>query len=378
MDAEIAVVGKGMIGSAAARHLAESGRSVALIGPDEPEDRRSWAGPFCSHPDEGRITRIAGRSPVWSLMAARSIERYEDIAARSGIDFHDGRGLVVTLPAAQEWVDNGAAVGGDARLVDPRWVADTTGIVLSGEHPVLYEGAPAGHINPRRLVAAQVRLAAAAGARVVTEAVTALVRHRDRIELRTATQSVEAQRVLLATGAFGSELLDVELDVRRSPRTTVTAEIADDGRIPSLICMDPPDERLEDIYWVPPVRYPDGRVALKIGGSLRREVTVSPAELGDWFRGEGDPTEIDALQRCVEGLLPGVEVRSWAQRPCVVTNTPSDHPYIGWVDDEVAVAIGGNGAAAKSSDEIGRLAATLFAPDGWTDEIDAATFAPRS
>ena len=70
---DVAVVGRGLIGSAAARHLAESGMQVVVIGPDEPADRRLSLGPFCSHPDEGRITRVAGRTPIWSQMAARSI-----------------------------------------------------------------------------------------------------------------------------------------------------------------------------------------------------------------------------------------------------------------------------------------------------------------
>ena len=34
----LAVIGRGMIGSAAARHLSKMGHDVALIGPDEPAD----------------------------------------------------------------------------------------------------------------------------------------------------------------------------------------------------------------------------------------------------------------------------------------------------------------------------------------------------
>ena len=66
---EVAVIGRGLIGSAAARHLAEAGHKVVVVGPDEPPDRRTSQGPFCSHPDEGRITRIAGRTRVWSELA---------------------------------------------------------------------------------------------------------------------------------------------------------------------------------------------------------------------------------------------------------------------------------------------------------------------
>ena len=95
---DVAVIGRGMIGSAAGRHLAESGRRVALIGPGEPADRRTSDGPFCSHPDEGRITRIAGRNEMWTEVAARSCERYADIEARSGIRFHTPCGVIVGYP----------------------------------------------------------------------------------------------------------------------------------------------------------------------------------------------------------------------------------------------------------------------------------------
>ena len=58
---------------------------MALIGPDEAPERTGWPGPFSSHPDEGRITRIAGRTELWTEVAARSVARYPDIEARSGI-----------------------------------------------------------------------------------------------------------------------------------------------------------------------------------------------------------------------------------------------------------------------------------------------------
>ena len=39
----------------------------------------------------------------------------------------------------------------------------------------------------------------------------------------------------------------------------------------------------------------------------------------------------------------------------MITGTPTGHPYVGWIDDGLAVALAGNGSAAKSSDELGRL-----------------------
>ena len=52
---KLAVIGRGMIGAAAARHLSKMGHDVALIGPDEPADFSRHDGVFGSHYDEGRI-----------------------------------------------------------------------------------------------------------------------------------------------------------------------------------------------------------------------------------------------------------------------------------------------------------------------------------
>lgn len=375
---DVAVVGRGMIGAAAARHLAESGRRVALVGPDEPADRPRWNGPFSSHADEGRITRISDADPVWALAAQRSIDRYADIAARSGIDFHDPRGLVVAADDIDDWLTTGAGAGADVVAVDPAQLAAETGIVVPEGQGVAREGPPAGLINPRRLVRAQTALAAEAGAALVNEVATELTPIDGGIEVGGGWGAVRADRVVVATGAFGHGLIDRRLRVVRRPRTVLVVELDEPSggatagpslaRLPSLITREAPDDRLARIYWVPPVRYPDGRVCLKIGGSLATEPSIgdgpeADAELIEWFHGDGDPVEADALRHCVEALLPGFAIRSTTSLPCVYTGTPSGYPAIDHVDERVAVAIGGNGSAAKSSDELGRLAAALVADD---------------
>jgi sarcosine oxidase len=128
---------------------------------------------------------------------------------------------------------------------------------------------------------------------------------------------------------------------------------------------------------VPPVRYPDGRVCLKIGGSPATGPVLDPSDLVDWYRSDGDATEAAALEASLRALLPGVELASISTAPCVVTATPSGYPYLGFAGGEVAVAVAGNGSAAKSSDELGRLAASLLSADGWTDSLDRALFEPR-
>lgn len=97
----VAVIGKGLIGSAAARHLARQTEGVVLIGPDEPTVRADHDDVFGSHYDEGRIYRILDSDPIWARLAERSIARYAEIEAQSGIQFQERVGMLgVTMRAA--------------------------------------------------------------------------------------------------------------------------------------------------------------------------------------------------------------------------------------------------------------------------------------
>lgn len=121
------VVGRGMMGAAAARHLAETVDGVALIGPGEPADIKSHQGVFASHYDEARITRTIDGDADWALLANRSIARYADIAARSGVEFYAPVGCLMVGPQR----------GGDNPFVDDvREAATRLGVateLLDGE-----------------------------------------------------------------------------------------------------------------------------------------------------------------------------------------------------------------------------------------------------
>jgi sarcosine oxidase len=114
-----------------------------------------------------------------------------------------------------------------------------------------------------------------------------------------------------------------------------------------------------DLYMLPPVRYPDGRLYLKIGGEVSSPLIESGAEMAAWFRGGGDREVGARLMAEMRRVLPGLSVEAESVGPCAVVWTETGFPYIAEAGDGAVVLCGGNGAAAKCGDELGRLGALV-------------------
>ncbi|MCJ8518429.1 sarcosine oxidase [Pseudorhizobium tarimense] len=373
------VIGGGMMGAAAARHLSEHADGIALIGQGEPPDYHTHQGVFASHYDEARITRRFDADPLWASFAARSIERYGDIETRSGIRFYTEAGCLFAGPEPQSDADylrraadvakaTGLAV---ERLGAPKLASRFPQFAFPLHLFGYYEDTDAGHINPRALVRAQKAIAAEQGTRCIDAVVTAVREEGRQVQVDTADGVVyQAQRVLIATGAFSNfhNLLPRPLDFRAAPRTVVFFELDEArlerfGTMPSTIVFT---EREEDhVYILPPLRYPDSKVYLKLGGDIESGSLGSLDDVRTWFRSSGDPAEARRLTETALQLMPELSGCRTTSAPCVATFTPTAHPYAGFLpSSKVAVLTGGNFVAAKSSDELGRLGALLMREGG--------------
>ena len=146
-------------------------------------------------------------------------------------------------------------------------------------------------------------------------------------------------------------------------RTVFFAEVSDAdleqlAGMPSLIVAGRVQD--ENFYLLPPILYPDGRHYIKIGGDPTDLPMVDEAAARSWYHGEGSRSAADHIARLFAEVMPSFKPASVHTAPCVTTYTPHGYPFIGFVGSErIAVVTGGNGAAAKSSDEIGRLGASL-------------------
>ncbi|NNG72709.1 FAD-dependent oxidoreductase [Rhizobium laguerreae] len=387
VDFKYIVVGRGLMGAAAARHLARQVDGVAVIGPDEPDDRKAHQGVFASHYDEGRITRTIDPDRNWALLANRSIGRYGEIARDSGIDFYREAGCVVVAPTQSDYLERtrqaAISLGVETRLLD--------GAGLKAAFPFfafpdggagVFEAKGAGHISPRSLVKAQSLLAEKAGATVIRDYVVSIRSEGGVAVVETSGgRTCRGEKVLLAAGGFSiaENLLPRPLAMTVYARTVTLFEVgeADAARLaamPSLILR----ATGIDIYLLPPIRYPDGKFYLKIGGDPDDMALSSEADMRAWFRTEGRDTVRAHLKRIVEGLVPDIVPLSISTAACVVSHTESGYPMIGYTSSpEIAVLTGCAGTSAKSSDEIGRLGAELLLSGGIGEQGYSADFTPQ-
>lgn len=352
----VAVVGKGMIGSAAARHLAAQGHRVTLVGPDEPADFATHNGVFGAHYDAARIVRSIDPDPVWQRLAQATLPRLPQLEAASGLQLHHGCGFLAV--SERPWSPGSSA---------PKTVPGHP-FRLGTTSCLQAQDAPAGWVNPRQLVRAQTLIAVAAGAQLIRMPVWALRERGNQVRLILDDGSeLLVDRALVCAGAFSAPLgLAGELPLQANGRITLLAQVTAAQRqqwadMPALIhqCLDAP---LSAIYLVPPVRYPDGHWYLKLGTSSLDHPLATLNELVGWYREPAAEADIELLRSALSKLLPELVEAPLRTDACAVTNTPTGYPVIDWLSPgRVAVACGGNGQAAKCSDELGRLAASLIA-----------------
>lgn len=395
MDAtayDLAVIGAGPLGSATARHAAEAGARVLLIGPEEPADPTTHEGTWAGYYDQGRLCHVLEVPLVTSLLAMRSRRRFPELISRTGIDFLTPTHSVTVLPgepapgSGSLWFDRGVLARNAADLGVPveeldesQLAAAYPGLAFEPGHVALRER-DAYILDPRGLVRAELAAATAASAQVVRDEVVSYKVADGVAQLRAADgTSWSAEKVVVATGAAtnATGLLERDLAMTTYGATVVLAEVdgPDAVHMPTMMMMKIRDgEMLFGGIVMAPVRYPDGRWYVKVSGSsLLQNPLETRSEIAAWVRTGGNAADLDETGELLAELLPGVAFRSMRTRPCLVCATPSDRPYIDWADDRTVVLVEGE-RGAMAADEIGRLAAGLALEGQWRDPMPQAVF----
>jgi len=399
MDApifEACVVGAGLVGSAAAKYLAtKEGKGVVLVGPSEALQDSLEA--FGCHADEGRITRRLDVDSVWAELATRSMARYAQIEEESGVKFHAAVGCLAVGRRGGSYLEAVAETakrsGVELRELDedslrakwPYLRLDASLFEDHGEYAGLYEEGQAGHLSPRKLVAAQLALFTKLGGTHVEDVVERLTKDDNIFTLSTSSgRLVRAKRVLVATNAFTNfhRLLPRRLALRLTTQTTVRKRVAlPKATMPAVIVkagaapFGAEEKKLDACYVLPPVEYDDGAYSVKIGhGTHFEHDLASKHDVLRWYRGETPDANADRdlaalLHRLFfyggsddESLLAAPPDDDTTVVRCVIPKTPTKRPYLHSFEADLACCVGCNGYAAKSSDELGRLAASMLLP----------------
>jgi len=378
------------MGAAAMRYLSQVPARVGVIGPDEPADLETHQGVFASHYDQGRITRRLSKDVVWATLAQQAIGQYRAIEAQSGIQFYFPRGGLFVAPpgAAGDYL---VRVGEIGRRLDVAY-EQLTATELQDRLPLLrfpdnclavLEAPPAGYINPRELIKAQLAIARQQGASIIRETAVAVAGDHRGVSVTTQDGlSYRADKVLIAAGAFTNcfDLLRRKLALRVKSETIILARVpaAEAARLQTMptVIYRIESPVLKDIYLLPPIQYPDGRFYVKMGCDTSADQTLYTLDdMRAWMTGGDSDVVAEAMAAAVRTIIPGLKALAWETKRCLITYTPHGKPFIDEVEaGRVYVATGGNGSSAKSSDAIGRLAADLVAQGKWAAELEPDLF----
>ncbi len=378
---DVAIIGLGAVGSAAALQLAR--RKADVIGFDRFEPPHG----FGSSHGETRVTRLAiGEGDHLTPMAIRSHQLWRDIERESSASILSETGALIVSShdnAAQTHVSGffGKTVAAaqnfdiaheilDAAQVRARWPQFNL-----DDSEFAYFEPTAGFVRPEIAIAAQLQLARAHhGAEIhMDETVRGFERIGDTVVIATDKSRYAASRLIVAAGAWLPELIPEYAHLFTIYRQTQFWFEVDDvaafspQHFPVFIWELRNSRR--GIYGFPAL---DGAGAIKIASEEFAETTT--AETAD---GEISPSEIDAVYELVAPHVRGVAPRCVRATACLYTVT-SDFGFVIDAHPEcelVLIASPCSGHGFKHSPAIGEALADMAL--GNTPRFNLAPFRLR-
>ncbi|SEB60577.1 sarcosine oxidase [Paramicrobacterium humi] len=354
--ADIAVVGTGAIGAAAAWRLAERGADVVAFERFAPGHALG-----SSHGDTRLFREACLEHPDLTPMAQSSRALFRELEALSGDELLTITGGVMIGAADSSVVSGTVAAAERAGL--PLEHLDAAGVrerfpqhAGIGDRDVAVLDPGAGVARPERTVRAAAAAASARGARIITGTrVTAIEPGTDGVVIRTADAAWHVDRVILAAGAWLPGFAPwLRLTPIRTPLTWLSPR--EHGDTAFAVAAFPVVVRqldAENVLW--------GHGALD-GGLVK----IGRGDIWGEERPGIDPDHVDRgvtsddwrlLSPLVSRALPGLEPVPSRVEPCMITLSPDDQFVIGASPDSerVIVAGGDSGHAFKHCLAIGEV-----------------------
>jgi sarcosine oxidase len=343
VDAEVVVVGGGVMGLATAGSLARAGADVILLERFEiGHDRGSSHAPT-------RIFRFLYHDPLYVRMAQASLPLWRGLEEASGHDLlrmtggiqvdsprqlNQHRQAMETCGASVEMLD------ADERRARASWLD-------VGDAPAMW--APdLGVLAAETTVAVMRTLAERAGAVVrETSAVTTMDADDDGVTIRTAADEIRARRCVVAAGAWTADLLgpvglSIPLSVTREQVLYFDGDTT--GMVPFVHGLG---------HWVYAIPAEGQPGAFKIA-----EHRTGAATSGDARTFDLDAAGEQRLRDYVRRFLPTIDPEPVGFTTCLYTNTP-DTDFVLDRRGPVVVVSACSGHGFKFAPLIGEIAAAL-------------------
>ncbi|MGY1636134.1 FAD-dependent oxidoreductase [Geodermatophilus sp. SYSU D00742] len=347
---EVAVVGAGLMGAAAAWELARRGVSVALVEALDPGHRRG-----SSH-GTSRIIRRAYADPFYVRLTSRAFDRWAEAESDLGVPLLQTTG----------GLDHGAArdPAGLAELMQregvrhellPAAEAEARWPGMRFDGPVLFHP-EAAVLDADAAVAAWVRRVGELGGTVLGRTrVVAVEPHGDGVLVGTDGPAVVADRVVLAAGPWLPELArSVGVPLGLPPLTVTQQQVFHFRRRDASVAWPTFVHKGElQLFGLPSGAdggpEPAFKVAQHDGGT---PTTASGRD------GVVDPASRERVVRYVAESLPGLDPEPVAEASCLYTVTPTEDFLLDRAGPVVVVSPC-SGHGAKFAALVGELAADL-------------------
>jgi sarcosine oxidase len=372
-DFDVLVIGRGLLASAGARHLTKENIKVGLLGPTEQQCLKSGR-VFASHFDNTRVQRTLGQDEIWTRLNRDSVKSWTELQNETGISFFQENGCIYLNTRTDEYLNAAPALADQFNLSFETIENNAALNQISDYFQIsenvtgLFESKSAGWINPKKLVSAQLQSFKSFGGIEINDYAVDISRSGDSWLIRTSSgQELSATRVLVAAGSFSNyfNLLPRQLDFQNKSEVVIMAKLSVEDFLkmkdmPSLL-FEKKVEEFDGIYLTAPTQVEDGSYIMKMGLNQKIDRDINDqAAMEDWFA-LGDYRDFaPVLERELRKLFPEIEFLETHLKPCVISRTATENPYIGEVDSGLFVLLGCNGYSAMSSDAQGRQAAALI------------------
>jgi sarcosine oxidase len=355
-DAEVAVIGTGVMGSMALWRLAERGVSVLGFEQFQPGHNRG-----SSH-GESRVFRVASHEdPRYVPLALQALDLWRDLERASGAKLLTMTGIHYIGPPEGKIVSGArrsAQEHGlryhllDREQMQRRFPQHR----LNPEDVAVYQDA-AGILLPEAAILAATRRAETLGACLLRNTrVERIERAGGFVEVSTGASTYRVRRVVVAVGSWlGGFLPDLELpvEVARQVLAWFPIRSSEDFRPERLPVFIQEVREGNSRYGFPTLDGKTVKIAVRHEGEATTPDTVDR---------EVHARDLVPLQTFIDQHLVGTVPRAARAQVCLYTNTPDHHFLVGSPPDKpwMLVLGGFSGHGFKYSPLIGDAAA------GWT------------